>query len=225
MFERLSEVKECLERLNAHHAHPQLVQLQHGLCVALQLVQTKYRLLRQAADWLEHIADLLDPAEKPVRSAAQVQKSLFAYLKKIKAIGNQQPGLQPFSQTIQKTTFSYAPGLFHCYDMPGWPRTNNARESDFRDLNRRLLRTTGQKGLIRRIIQRNGAWELLHHPASLQETILAFHRVAPQDFHEERQRLRQHRNRFRLHTRSAKQSRLQLAKLEQRWATLSLSDP
>ncbi|MBI5840377.1 MAG: transposase [Chloroflexi bacterium] len=221
MFERLSEVKDCLERLMAHHTHPQLVQLQQGLCAALQLVQTNYMLLRQAADWLEQIADLLDPAGKSVRSAAQVRKSLFAFLKKIKTISNQQPGLQPFAQTIQKTTLSYAPGLFHCYDIPGLPRTNNARESDFRDLNRRLLRTTGQKGLLRRIIQRSGAWELLHRPASLQDTILAFNRVAPQDFHEERQRLRQHRDRFRLHTRSAKQSHLQLAKLEQRWANLA----
>ena len=82
---------------------------------------------------------------------------MFAYLEKIKTISDQQPGLHPFFQTIQKTTLSYAPGLFHCYDLPGLPRTNNARESDFRDLNRRLLRTTGQKGLTRRIIQRSGA--------------------------------------------------------------------
>lgn len=225
MFERLTEVRDCLERLMAHHSQPQLVLLQQGLDVALQLVQTNYMLLRQAADWLEHIADVLDPAGKQPRSAQQVQETLFAYLKEIETISHQQPGLQSFFKTIQKTTLSYAPGLFHCYDIPGLPRTNNARESDFRDLNRRLLRTTGQKGLIRRIIQRSGAWELLHRPASLQDTILAFNRVAPQDFHEERQRLRQHRNRFRLHTRSAKQSRLQLAKLEQRWVNLSLSEP
>lgn len=221
MFERLTEVKDCLERLIAHHAHPQLVQLQQGLLAALQIAQTDYTLLRQAADWLAHIADLLDPAEKPPRSAAQVQQALFAYLEQIKIISKSKPDLQPFFKTIQKTTISYAPGLFHCYDMPGLPRTNNDRESDFRDLNRRLLRTTGQKGLTRRIIQRSGAWELLHRPASLQDTILAFNRVAPQDFKEERQRLCQHRNRFRLHTRSAKQSHLQLAKLEQRWANLS----
>jgi len=220
MFERLTEVKDCLERLSAHHSVPQLVQLQQGLCAALQLVQSNYSLLRQAADWLEHSADLLDPVGKPLRSADQVQKTLFAYLKEIESLSNQQPGLQPFFQTIQKTTLSYAPGLFHCYDIPGLPRTNNARESDFRDLNRRLLRTTGQKGLTRRIIQRSGAWELLHRPATLQNTILAFNRVAPQDFEEERQRIRQHRDRFRLHTRSAKQSSLQLLKLEQRWANL-----
>ena len=74
---------------------------------------------------------------------------------------------------------------------------------------------------MRRIIQRSGAWELLHRPASLRDAILAFNHIAPQDFKEERQRLRQHRDRFRLHTRSAKQSCLQLAKLEQRWANLS----
>ena len=72
---------------------------------------------------------------------------------------------------ILKTTRSYAPGLFHCYDVPGLPRTNNDRESDFRALGRRLLRTTGQKGLTLRIIQRQGAWELLPHPDTLHETI------------------------------------------------------
>jgi hypothetical protein len=30
-----------------------------------------------------------------------------------------------FFSTIQKTTISYAPGLFHCYDLPDLPRTNN----------------------------------------------------------------------------------------------------
>ena len=155
-----------------------------------------------------------------MRSAAQVQEDMLNYLVKIETASEQQPNLQPFFQTILKTTFSYASGLFHCYDLPGLPRTNNARESDFRDLNRRLLRTTGQKGLTRRIIQRSGAWELLHRPATLQNTIRAFYHVAPQDFKEEQQRIRQHRDRFRLHTRSAKQSSHQLSKLEQRWANL-----
>ena len=221
MFERLTEVKDFLERLIARRTHPQLAQLQQGLLRALQMVQTNYTLLRQTADWLAHIAELLDPTGKPPRSATQVQQALFTYLEQIKIISKSNSDLQPFLRAIQKTTMSYAPGLFHCYDMSGLPRTNNARESDFRELNRRLLRTTGQKGLTRRIIQRSGAWELLHRPASLRDTILAFNQIAPQDFKEERQRLRQHRDRFRLHIRSPQQSSLQLAKLEQRWANLS----
>lgn len=221
MFERLTEVKDLLERLSAQHEHPQLAQLQHGLLTALQIVQTRFTLLRQAADWLTQIADLLDPTGKSPRSAAQVQKALFDYLEQIKISSKNKPGLQPFFRTIQKTTLSYAPGLFHCYDLPDLPRTNNARESDFRDLNRRLLRTTGQKGLTRRIIQRSGAWELIPRPASLNDAILAFNHITQPDFFEERQRIHQHRDRFRLHTRSAKQTGLQLSKLEQRWANLS----
>ena len=162
IFERLTEVKDCLERLIAHHSHPQLALLLQGLCVSLQRVQTNYMLLRQATDWLEHIADLLDPAGKPPRSAEQVQETLFAYLQEMKTISHRpDPAYESFFRTIQKTTISYAPGLFHCYDIPHLPRTNNARESDFRDLNRRLLRTTGQKGLTRRLILQSGALKLL----------------------------------------------------------------
>ena len=99
--------------------------------------------------------------------------------------------------------------------------SNNGRESDFRDLNRRLLRTTGQKGLTRRILQREGAWELLPHPLALQDTIQALSHILPQDFRLERLRVIQHRNRFRLHSRSAIQSQAQLDRLEQNWANLS----
>jgi hypothetical protein len=56
------------------------------------------------------------------------------------------------------------PGLFHCYDVPGLPRTNNEIESRFRDTSRYLLRTTGQKGLTKRTLQRQGAWERLPRP-------------------------------------------------------------
>jgi hypothetical protein len=102
MFERLTEVKHFLERLSAHHEHPQLMQLQHGLLAALQIVQTRYMLLRQTADWLTQIADLLDPAGKPPRSAVQVQKALFDYLEQIKIISQNKPGLQPFFIDVKK---------------------------------------------------------------------------------------------------------------------------
>jgi hypothetical protein len=102
MFERLTEIKNLLERLSAHHEHPQLAQVQQGLRMALQIVQTNYTLLRQAADWLEQIADLLDPTGKSSRSAAQVQQTLFAYLEQIKIISNSKPGLQPFLELSKR---------------------------------------------------------------------------------------------------------------------------
>ena len=220
MFERLTEVKDCLKRLITQYPDPGLEQLYQGLQTALQTAQVDYTDLRQAADWLGGISALLDPQGKPTRSGAQVKHELTAYLEEIQIQCRDTLRLQAFYRVIEKTTHSYAPGLFHCYDIPDLPRTNNNRESEFRDLNRRLLTTTGQKGLVRRILQRDGAWELIPRPISLEETVKALSLVDPAEFQQERQRVRQHRDRFRLHTRSAKQSRAQLNRIEQRWVEI-----
>jgi rRNA maturation protein Nop10 len=220
MFERLTEVRTCLDTLLRHRMDSRLVELRRGLHNALLSVDADYTDLRQAADWLEHITDLLNPDGKPDRSGTQVQQELFGYLDDIQQESARSPRLLGFCHKIRQTTLNYTPGLFHCYDVSGLPRTNNDRESEFRDLNRRLLSTTGQKGLVKRIIQREGAWELIPHPDSLRDTVSALSHVDPDDFSQERQRIRNHRARFRLHTRSAKRSRAQLKQLEQRWKTL-----
>ena len=224
MFERLSEVNACLDTLLQHRADLRLLELRQGLQKALLSAQSDYTELRQAADWLQHIAELLDPEGKPERSAAQVQQELFSYLDDIAQKNQDSLRLSKFSDKIQRTTLNYTPGLFHCYDIPGLPRTNNERESEFRDLNRRLLSTTGQKGLVKRIIHREGAWELIPRPDSLRDTVSALAHVDPDEFSQERLRIRQHRDRFRLHTRSAKRSRAQLKQLELRWYALPLTD-
>ncbi len=224
MFERLSEVKTCLDTLIGHRTDARLVELRQGLHTALEAAQSDYTELRQAADWLKHIADLLDPEGKPDRSGAEVKQELFAYLDDIQHESQSSSRLRRFQQAIRQTSLNYASGLFHCYDVPGLPRTNNDRESEFRDLNRRLLSTTGQKGLVKRILHREGAWELIPRPDSLRDTIYALSRVDPDEFSQERQRVRDHRSRFRLHTRSAKRSQAQLEKLEQRWKALPSID-
>ena len=220
MFERLTEVEACLETLIHHHADPRLVQLHQGLHEALQSIRQDYTDLRQAADWLTHIADLLDPDGKPVRTGDEVRQELWTYLDRLATDSQASPRLHAFYQTIAQTTEHYEAGLFQSYDVPGLPRTNNDRESEFRELNRRLLRTTGQKGLVRRLLQREGAWELIPRPGSFPDTVKALAQVKPAELQQERERVRIHRNRFRLHTRSVKQSRLQLKQLEQRWLAL-----
>jgi hypothetical protein len=226
MFERLGEVETCLDKLINHHADPSLVRLRQGLHTALQSVLADYTDLRQAADWLPHVADLLNPEGKPVRSGAEVRQELFAYLDDIRQEVQGSSRLHDFCQTIYQTSLNYEPGLFHCYDIPGLPRTNNDRESEFRDLNRRLLSTVGQKGLVRRLIQREGAWELIPRPGALRDTVSSLSKVDSGDFQQERQRVCNHRSRFRLHTRSVKQSQSQLKHLEQRWTALpSMNSP
>ena len=56
------------------------------------------------------------------------------------------PTLETFGRHLDTVSRSYWPGLFHCYAIPGLPRTNNEVESHFRETRRRLLRTTGQQG-------------------------------------------------------------------------------
>jgi len=220
MVARLTEVEHCLERLIAHQVTPTLLTLYQRLQPILHLVQASYSLLSEAAEWLKEIARLLEPDGKPSRSGQQVRQELFAFLHEIQLTRTPDPFLRRTFNAILKTTLRYAPGLFHCYDIPDLPRTNNDRESEFRDLYRRLLRTTGQKGLARRIIQREGAWELIPRLDSLQATIQAVSQVTPHEFRLERLRLLLHRNRFKFHTRSARQSQLQLVRLEQRWLAL-----
>jgi len=220
MFERLNEVLTCLDQLLQHQAESRLLQLQQGLRQSLSAVHQDYLTLDKAAGWLQHIADLLDPQGKPARTGAEVRQELWTYLNQIQDESNDSPQLRSFCATIHQYSLSYESGLFHTYDLPGLPRTNNARESEFRDLIRRLLCTTGQKGLTRRIIQRYGAWELIPRLPTLNDTIIALSHVHTRDLVEELQRLREHRSRFRLHVRSAKQSRAQLAQLVKRWGAL-----
>lgn len=220
MFEQLQAVAGCVTQLLRHAPEPRLAQLRAGLRLALQAARPDYRDLRQAADWLAQIAEVLDPDGKPTRTAAQVQAEWEHCLDQIQTAGQTSPRLHGFAEKIRKVSASYAPGLFHTYDLPGLPRTNNERESEFRDVKRRLFATTGQVGAVKRLLLREGAWELIPGLASLAETITALSRVDVPQLREEQQRVQAHRRRFRLHTRSPKQSQTQLNDLVRRWKAL-----
>ena len=220
MVEHVQQVVQCLNQLLRYQPEPRLHQLCAGLRQALKTVRTDYRDLHQAADWLHHIAETLDPDGKPARTSQEVQSEWQAVLATIQTESETQPRLKPYADTIQSVSASYAPGLFHTYDLAELPRTNNARESEFRDLQRRLLATTGQRGATKRWVQRSGAWELIPGPSTLSETVQALAQVTPQEFEQEQQRVRTHRRRFRMHTRSTKQSDAQLKDLVRRWKML-----
>ena len=220
MFSRLQEVVTCLQELMAHQTEPRLLKLCAGLQKALATSHPTYLELSQAATWLVDLANVLDPDGKPTRTGEQVQAEWRAFLTSIETQERLSPRLQEFSAKISKVSNSYAPGLFHSYDIPGLPRTNNDRESEFRRLRQRLLSTTGQAGATKRLLLRSGAWELIPGPGSLVETTAAIAHVEFDEFLQERLRVQIHRSPFRLHTRSAKQSELQLKKLLQRWKAL-----
>jgi len=221
MFGQLAEVNSHLKSMLQMEADPCLSKLQQGIEQALSEVEGTYKDLREAADWLDAIAVILDPEGHSMRTGNEVCEELSEYLSKIAEKTQDNPVLSGFAGQINKTTQNYTPGIFHTYDIENLPRTNNDRESEFRKLIQHILRTTGQKGATRRIIQRSGAWEAIPHPGTFEQTVEALSKTDPEELQKERKRICNHRKRFRTHTRSATQSQKQLEQLLAQWKELS----
>src|SRR4249920_888715 len=173
-YERLSNVACLSLDLLATRYDPRLAQLYQGLQAALSPFAETYQVLHQGAAWLRDIAYILEPVATSPSNAEDVARQLRSYLDTVQRQREVTLPLATFGRHLDTVSRSYWPGLFHCYDVPGLPRTNNELESHFRETRRRLLRTTGQQGQTRRTLQRQGAWELLPHPpteAKLQETL------------------------------------------------------
>ena len=128
--------------------------------------------------------------------------------------------LETLSRHLDTVSRSYWPGLFHCYEVPGLPRTNNELASHLRETRRRLLRTTGQQGQTQRTLQRQGAWELLPHPPTEAQLREALRQTPSEALTQERQRVAAHRQRFRLPRRSLRQTQGQFEQLRQKWSIL-----
>jgi len=132
MYTHLHDVVRCLDRLVRHQPEPRLLELRQGLRAALRRVRADYTELRQAAMWLTQLAEVLDPTTTPARSGEQVRTEWQAQLQQIEAESGGSVRLQEFSVTIRKVSDSYAPGLFHTYDVADLPRTNNAPSTSLR---------------------------------------------------------------------------------------------
>lgn len=219
-YERLHRVACFSLDLLAQRYDPRLDQLYQGLQAALSPFAETYRALQPGAAWLRDIAYILEPVPTYPLSAEEVAGQLRSYLATVQWQAKGTPILETFGRHLATVSRSYWPGLFHCYEVRGLPRTNNNLESHFRETRRRLLRTTGQQGQTQRTLQRQGAWELLPYPpteAMLQEALC---QTPSEDLTQERQRFAAHRQRFRLQSRSLRQSQAQFEHLRQQWSAL-----
>jgi len=218
MYRGLQEVVVILGEMLAHRPDNTLMIIHQALTHALAHFSADFQLICQAEEWLRQIDSILDPDLNPPRDGDAVEQELTQFLENISI--EQEGWLDKVKEHLSKKTESYAPGLFHTYDNPNLPRTNNEIESDFRDVQRRLLSTTGQKGLTKRLLHRYGAWELLPCPDTLPKLVQALSDTSHEEWKEERQRFEQHQQRFQMHTRSPKRAKKQLDKLLERWCSI-----
>lgn len=124
---------------------------------------------------MHSLAHLL--ANEDQASAKQVQRRVIGLLGAMTRWQDHSGNLMPAIDHFFKVTQSYWPGLFHCYELPDLPRTNNDLEHLFgqhRYLERRI---TGRKVassalVIRGSVRMIAAVMTRLHPFSAQQLVL-----------------------------------------------------
>ena len=136
---------------------------------------------------------------------------------------HQAGALAPAIEHFAKGARSYRPGLFHCYALPGLPRTNNDLEQLFGSQRYHERRATGRKAASPTAVLR-GEVRLIAAIATQQRPPAArdLGRVSCEYWSELRRRLEQRRQARTLRTRFRRNPQAYLANLEQLSCQLTL---
>ena len=98
--------------------------------------------IRIAYGWVHQAARLLENEEQ--LTGAEVRHQMAELLTEIRGDQTTVGTLQPAVAHFLKGSASYWPGLFHCYDIPGLPRTNNVLEHFFGSVRYHHRRASGR---------------------------------------------------------------------------------
>jgi hypothetical protein len=106
--------------------------------------------LRQAHGWLGEIAHRLDPpaGDTPAPTGAQVRQRVESYLDELATArreGRVPAWLARPVDHLITVLRRLGDGLYHCYDVPGLPRTDNDLEQFYRRVKTLERRITGHK--------------------------------------------------------------------------------
>jgi len=119
-----------------------LVRLRAVVATGLFATERLWAPLQTAQCWLQRAAEVLANQEKA--NAARVEEQYRELLAEVlTAKGDER--VAEWATTFYKVTRSYWRGLFHCYDVPEVPRTNNDLEQYFGKARHHERRATGHK--------------------------------------------------------------------------------
>jgi hypothetical protein len=113
------------------------------LSTALNQTAALWQPITTAFAWVHQVATILDNDEK--FDGKNVRDRLDQLLQRMEQDKEQAGDLASGIDHFLKVTRSYAPGLFHCYDLAGLPRTNNDLEQLFGRWRHHQRRCTGRK--------------------------------------------------------------------------------
>jgi hypothetical protein len=117
--------------------------LQHIVSQALAQTESRWPPIALAYTWVHQAATILENKENLKGDAVrdQLQSLLTTMADNQTQVGELTSAIEHFL----KVTHSYFPGLFHCYDIEGLPRTNNDLEQMFGSWRHHQRRCTGRK--------------------------------------------------------------------------------
>ncbi len=101
----------------------ELNQLNHLLQRGLTQTESLWPDIKRGFGWVHQAAHIL--ANHNDLSGDQVHQQYSDLLDHMSSARQQADTLEPAIQHFLKVSRSYEPGLFHCYDVPQLPRTNN----------------------------------------------------------------------------------------------------
>jgi len=120
-----------------------LNQLKQTLSKALEQTAPLFEPVATVFDWVHQAATILDNDLKV--DGRQVRQQFEQLLQTMENCKQQAASLASGVEHFLKVTRSYAPGLFHCYDIEALPRTNNDLEQLFGRWRHHQRRCTGRK--------------------------------------------------------------------------------
>jgi hypothetical protein len=184
---------------------PRLTCFADAIRQALADFEEEYTWLAEGYSWVLDISAILDAPLPPPPLAAgdaqaaqcptaanTVQAQLDAYLQQLQERTDLSQPLIAFRAHLRALTERYAPGLFHCYTIPGLPRTNNDLESLFGNVRRRTLCTAGPYR-AQQLLHDYGAWLLFETIPDQHRQLERLRQVSVADFRQECQRMQHHR--------------------------------
>ena len=170
---------------------PVLRQLQQRLSKGLQATAALWPPLQRCYDLVHRATQIL--ANEEQRPGAQVRKRYLAHVSHMQEQKAQVGPLEEAMDHFCHITDNFAPGLFHCYDVPDLPRTNNDLEHCFGVARAHERRATGRRGAIPGVVVR-GSVRLMAVVVSKHEDLQAAD-LQPSDYQAWRQLRTQLRNR------------------------------
>jgi hypothetical protein len=145
LYERMTALLESLTRVAEKRGSlaGELERLQSMLTKGVTATSSLWADVQTGYHWVYRAAHILSNEEK--LKGAQVRQRYERLLAEMADVSASSEALTTMLTTFRKVTASYWLGLFHCYDVPDLPRTNNGLEHYFGSARYYERRATGRK--------------------------------------------------------------------------------